>query len=60
MKHSLKHSTTKVNSMRPGWDLNVSGVWQNQVNGQGVNVAIIDDGEKVVWWLGGGVVVRRW
>jgi hypothetical protein len=32
------------NSWDPGHDLNVTGVWSNNVTGEGVVVAVVDDG----------------
>lgn len=33
-----------ANDRRPGSDLNISGVWAQDITGRGVNVAMIDDG----------------
>lgn len=32
------------NSLQPGYDLNVTGAWLNNVTGQGIAVAVVDDG----------------
>ncbi|KAG0344042.1 pheromone processing endoprotease [Podila humilis] len=32
------------NTMQPGHDINVTGVWENKISGKGAIVAIIDDG----------------
>lgn len=33
-----------INTKKPEWELNVTGTWANGTTGQGVTVAIIDDG----------------
>lgn len=33
-----------LNTISPGNDLNVSGVWDMGITGKGVNAAIVDDG----------------
>ena len=35
----------QVNRLERGHDTNVSGVWKEGVNGAGVTVAVVDDGE---------------
>lgn len=36
----------KVNEKRKGHDLNVTGVWEQNITGQGVVVSIVDDGKN--------------
>ena len=36
---------TQVNQLERGHDTNVSGVWLEGVNGSGVTVAVVDDGQ---------------
>ena len=33
-----------INPLQPGHDLNVTGVWYNNITGHGVSIAVVDDG----------------
>jgi subtilisin family serine protease len=40
----------QVNRLEKGHDTNVSGVWKEGVNGAGVTVAVVDDGNICIFY----------
>ena len=34
----------QINAREPGHDINVTGVWEANITGEGVVVAVVDDG----------------
>lgn len=46
----------QVNKLEKGHDTNVSGVWKEGVNGAGVTIAVVDDGE----WMCTAVLMLPW
>ena len=44
---SLSSLSLKVNHYEVGHDINVTGVWSNNITGVGVVVAVVDDGKDI-------------